>query len=416
VAGTLRLVRIRPSGLTSTSLAQATTDPPPIATSRKILCVAALVAGVLLLVPAGAGAEEQRLEHADLFQAGRELVFTVRTAKPVALAKLQARPDFRRGRAPFLCLGLSGSGPFRRHLLCLGGRRAHRQVGLVVLDKDGRPVEKGSAPARVKRPSPDKLVVAVEPGEADLTPRSYEWIVLQGDGCEVIRRCVHSFPARGTNDFRLRPVRPVGCTGGSAGLVTNGPRERRVVALTFDDGPSDYTDDFLRVLREKDVPGTFFEVGQVMPGRQEAMRQVLAQGGELGDHTMDHVEYPGYGQIAGAAQRIEAYTHFKPCLFRPPGGGVNGGVVATAGSLGMRTVNWDVDPRDWSTPGTEAIYADVVNHTRPGSIVLMHDGGGPRGETLAALPRIIDTLRARGYRFATVTELLGGRILYRPYG
>jgi peptidoglycan/xylan/chitin deacetylase (PgdA/CDA1 family) len=370
----------------------------------------------MLLVPLGAGASEQRLQHADLFQAGRELVFTVRTAKPLALAKMQAQPDFRRDRSRFLCLSLTGSGRPRPHLLCLGGRNAHRRVGLVVLDENGKPLQKDSVPGKVRRPSPDKLVVAMEPGEAGLSQGSYEWVVLQSDGCKVVRRCVRSFPARGTNDFRLRPIRAVGCTGGSAGLLTNGPRERKVLALTIDDGPSDYTDDFLRVLREKDVPGTFFEVGQVMPGRQETMRRILAQGSELGDHTMDHVEYPGYAQIAGAAQRIEAYTHFKPCLFRPPGGATNDGVVATAGSLGMRTVTWDVDPQDWSTPGTEAIYANVVRHAQPGSIVLMHDGGGPRGETLAALPRIIDTLRARGYRFATVTELLGGRILYRPFG
>lgn len=370
----------------------------------------------MLLLPAAASARPQRLEHADLFQAGRELVFTVRTAKPVALAKMQARPDLRRDRSRFLCLSLSGSGRPRPHLLCLGGRAPHRRVGLVVLDENGKPVEKGSVPARVKRPRPDKLVVAVEPEEADLSPGRYEWVVLQSDGCRVIRRCVHSLPVGDTNDFRLRPVRAVGCTGGGAGLVTHGPRNRRVVALTFDDGPSDYTDDFLRVLREKDVPGTFFEVGQVMPGRQDVMRRILAQGSEIGDHTMDHVEYPGYAQIAGAAQRIRTYTHFRPCLFRPPGGGVNEGVVASAGSLGMRTVTWDVDPRDWSTPGAEAIYANVVGHTQPGSIILMHDGGGPRGETLAALPRIIATLRGRGYRLATVTELLGGRMLYRPYG
>ena len=67
-------------------------------------------------------------------------------------------------------------------------------------------------------------------------------------------------------------------------------------------------------------------------------------------------------------------------------------------------------------PGSEAIYANVVAHVRPGSIILMHDGGGPRAETLAALPRVIDTLRSRGYGFETVSELLGSRILYRPYG
>jgi peptidoglycan/xylan/chitin deacetylase (PgdA/CDA1 family) len=404
------------------------------APSRKILCAAALAACVLLLAPAGASARRQRLEHADLFQAGRELVFTLRTAKPLALAKLQARPDVRRSQARYLCLGLGSPGTVgsdrrssldrhtrpkderRSRLLCLGGARAHRRTGLIVLDGQGKPLEKGSVPATVKRPSPDKLVVAFDPADAGLDPQRYEWQVLQSDGCEVRARCARSLPARGADDFRLRPVRAVGCTGGGAGLVTNGPRDRKVVALTFDDGPSDYTDDFLSVLREKEVSGTFFEVGQVMPGREEAMRQILAQGSEIGDHTMDHVEFPGYAQIAGAAERIAAYTHFRPCLFRPPGGGVDAGVIATAGSLGMRTVTWDVDPCDWSTPGTGAIYAGVVGHVQPGSIVLMHDGGGPRSETLAALPQIIDTLRDRGYRFATVTELLGGRILYRPYG
>jgi len=131
---------------------------------------------------------------------------------------------------------------------------------------------------------------------------------------------------------------------------------------------------------------------------------------------MNHVEYPGYAQIAGAAARIRAYTHFQPCLFRPPGGAANSSVIASAGSLGMRTITWDVDPQDWSLPGTEAIYSNIVRHARDGSIILMHDGGGPRGETLAALPQIIDALRARGFGFATVSELLGDRILYRPYG
>jgi peptidoglycan-N-acetylglucosamine deacetylase len=406
----------RPVRLNIDSLPQATVRNPPIASTRKILCAAALAMCALLLVPAGASARPQRLEHAQLFQAGRELVFTVRTAKPVALAKLEARPDVRRPYTRYLCFSLSADRPESLRLLCLDGRKPHRRVGFVVLDKNGKPLEKGSARATVKRPSPDKLVVAVEPGAAGISPGDYEWIVLQSNGCKIPRRCIHSFPSGNTKSLHLRPVRAVGCTGGGAGLITHGPRDRKVVALTFDDGPSDYTDDFLHVLAEKDVRATFFEIGQEMRGREKAMREILAQGSEIGDHTMDHVEFPDSAQIAGAASRIEAYTHFQPCLFRPPGGGVDEGIVATAGSLGMRTVNWDVDPRDWSNPGSGAIYANVVGHVRPGSIVVMHDGGGPRGETLEALPRIIDALRGRGYRFATVTGLLGGRILYRPYG
>jgi peptidoglycan/xylan/chitin deacetylase (PgdA/CDA1 family) len=82
----------------------------------------------------------------------------------------------------------------------------------------------------------------------------------------------------------------------------------------------------------------------------------------------------------------------------------------------MRSITWDVDPMDWAMPGTGAIYATIVDTTQPGSIVLMHDGGGDRSETLAALPQVIDTLRARGYGFETVSQLLGYRLIYEPYG
>jgi peptidoglycan/xylan/chitin deacetylase (PgdA/CDA1 family) len=356
------------------------------------------------------------LQHAGLAQKGRELVFSVRTSEPVGLGRLEPHPDPRRARARYLCFEMSAdpSAPPQRY--CLGGPKAHKRIGLELVNPLGRPTRKLWVRATVKRSQPQKLVVAIVPREAALSPDTYRWRVIRSSGCEVRNRCAEFLPAAGTASFRLRPVRAVGCTGGSAGLVTNGPRDRPVAALTFDDGPSDYTDDFLGVLREKAVHGTFFEIGQEMPGREDVMRQILAEGDELGDHTMNHVEYPGYDQIAGAAARIAAYTHFRPCLFRPPGGGVNDSVIAAAGSLGMRTVTWDVDPQDWSLPGTDAIYANVVSHARNGSIILMHDGGGPRSETLAALPRIIDTLRARGFGFATVSELLGYRILYRPYG
>lgn len=349
-------------------------------------------------------------------QKGRELILSVRTSGPVALAKLMPHPDPRRAASRYLCFGFGHPPQAGERWLCLGGPKAHKRVGVETVGAGGRPTDAGSVRATVRRPSADKLVVALEPGKAGLTPRRYRWRVLASGGCQVGDRCIETLPAQGVQTFRLRPVRAVGCTGGSPGFVTNGSRSRHVVALTFDDGPSEYTPEFLRVLREKGVPGTFFEVGQEMPGREDTMRQILAEGDELGDHTMNHVEYPGYSQIAGAAARIRAYTHFQPCLFRPPGGGVNSSVVATAGSLGMRTINWDVDPRDWSLPGTGAIYSNIVSHAQNGSIILMHDGGGPRSETLAALPQVIDNLRARGFGFATVSELLGYRILYRPYG
>jgi peptidoglycan/xylan/chitin deacetylase (PgdA/CDA1 family) len=390
---------------------------PPMTPPRKILCALALAAAALLAVPGTAPAiMPQRLAHANLSQAGRELIFIVRTGSPVAISQLQPQPDARRAAARYLCLALSrpgGSGELR---LCLGGRHSQRRIGEEIVNAAGRPTKKGSVRATVKRPSPRKLVVALVPGDAGLAPGRYSWRTIESRGCKPGGSCAEALPAKGGFAFRLRPVRAVGCSGGSAGLLSNGPRDAKAVALTFDDGPSEYTPGFLQVLREKEVHGTFFEVGQEMAGREATMRQILAEGNELGDHTENHVEYPGYSQIAGAAQRIEAYTGFKPCLFRPPGGAVNSSVIATAGSLGMRTITWDVDPRDWSTPGTGAIYSNIVANAQSGSIILMHDGGGPRGETLEALPQIIDTLRARGYRFETVSELLGYRLLYRPYG
>jgi peptidoglycan/xylan/chitin deacetylase (PgdA/CDA1 family) len=390
--------------------------PPPIAASRKILCAIAVFAAALLAVPGALAAPRPpRLEHAGLAQAGRDLIFTLRTSKPVALAGLEARPDSRRAASHYLCLSLSRPGRSGERRLCLGGPRGHRRVGVETVGGSGRPVSRASAPARLTRPRPDKLVLALQPGAAGLAPHRYAWRVLASGGCRPGQRCARSLPTRGDYAFRLRPVRAVGCSGGSAGLDSSGPGNRKVVALTFDDGPSEYTPEFLRVLREKGVHGTFFEIGQEMPGREATMRQILAEGSEIGDHTMNHVELPGYSQIAGAAARIRAYTHFQPCLFRPPGGAVDAGVISTAGELGLRTITWDVDPRDWSTPGTGAIYSNIVDNAGPGSIILMHDGGGPRSETLAALPQVIDTLRARGYGFETVSELLGHRILYRPY-
>lgn len=368
------------------------------------------------VAPAGASPARLELRRAGLSQAGRRLILSLRTSAPAALAGLDPLPrplDASR----YLCLSMrKPAGGERR--LCLGGADSHRSAGLELLGGGGRVVSKTTIPVRLERPQPDKLVLSVLPGDATLLPARYRWRVLAdfGDCAASVTECEQTLPATGGRVYRLRPVRAVGCTGGSPGLVTNGPRNRQAVALTFDDGPSEYTPGFLDVLRRKHAHATFFEIGQEMAGRESTMQRILREGDEIGNHTMHHTEYPGYADIAPVTSLVESITHFRPCLFRPPGGAVNSTVVAAAGADGLRTITWDVDPADWSLPGTSAIYSRVVSAAQPGSIILMHDGGGPRSETLAALPAIIDTLRARGYHFETVTELLGDRVLYRPYG
>ena len=137
-------------------------------------------------------------------------------------------------------------------------------------------------------------------------------------------------------------------------------------------------------------------------------------GHEIANHSSTHPLLPGYSDIRRASSTIRRVTGFKPCLFRPPYGALNASVVSSAKNLGMKSVLWDVDTSDWRTPGHAARSALGSAAPGPGSIVLMHDGGGSRSQTVAALAGAIHDLRSRGYGFTTVTKLLGNRFIYRP--
>jgi peptidoglycan/xylan/chitin deacetylase (PgdA/CDA1 family) len=186
-----------------------------------------------------------------------------------------------------------------------------------------------------------------------------------------------------------------------------------MVALSFDDGPATDTPAFLSVLERKRVRATFFQIGVQVPGHGSVLHRMLRDGDAIGDHTQTHPNLAGLSagqvrhQLAAAAGAIQQASGYRPCIMRPPYGAVNSRVVQIAASQHMATILWSVDPRDWSRPGTGAIEQRVLSAVRPGSIVIMHDGGGPRGETLAALPHVISTLRSRGYKFETVPDLLG---------
>jgi peptidoglycan/xylan/chitin deacetylase (PgdA/CDA1 family) len=224
--------------------------------------------------------------------------------------------------------------------------------------------------------------------------------------------------ARHSPAARRVRYRPVGCVrSGPAVAYSHGPR-RREVALSFDDGPYPLTPSFARMLKANGAVATFFMIGEQVTGAYRAtLLRELRDGDALGDHTYTHPDLVVRGGTRGQLERtlvaIRALSGYSPCVFRPPYGAYDRSVVAQAARLGLATVTWNVDPADYASPGTAAIERRVLAQVRPGSIVLSHDGGGPRGQTLAAYPGIILALRARGYRFVTVPELLGFREVYR---
>lgn len=212
--------------------------------------------------------------------------------------------------------------------------------------------------------------------------------------------------------------RPVGCrVTGPQVAYTHGPR-RREVALSFDDGPFTLTPQFVRMLRVNGAVATFFMIGeQVNPGFRATLREELRNGDALGDHTWTHPDLlessEVFSQLKGTREVIRRETGYTPCVFRPPYGDYDGSVISTARSLGLATILWEVDPSDYTLPGVSTIEQRVLSQVRPGSIILSHDGGGPRQETLQAYPYIIRRLRERGYRFVTVPQLLGFKTVYR---
>jgi peptidoglycan-N-acetylglucosamine deacetylase len=206
---------------------------------------------------------------------------------------------------------------------------------------------------------------------------------------------------------------PIGCGHGGLSFRTHGPRGRKRIAIGFDDGPSDETLKVLRVLRQFDSHATFFEIGQEVPGRASIMKKVLRQGNEIGNHSLHHELNPSSASLHETNRLIRNATGFRPCDFRPPDGAVNPGLIARAHAEHLVTVNWDVDPRDWTDPGVGAIVSNVISNAHNGSIVVMHDGpSGARGETIAALPAILSHFRHRGYQFVTVADLLGHKFIY----
>ena len=374
-------------------------------------------------VPSAASSERPRRDPLDaggpldvvrarLHQMGQELVLGVRTAAPWRASGL------RRGSGRSICLQLLRRGRASRQVCVRRSHAGRRWLVRQRLARDGRVTGSTALPGTVRRGDMKSIVARFRFVDAGLDPGRLRWRLVtswRGPPCPqppdggVI--CRDSVPNRGAATLRVRRPFLIRCTRRGPSYRTNGSRARRLVALTFDDGPSRYTLGFVRVLRRYGATATFFVIGSQVRGDAGVLRRALRDGNEIANHTWDH-RGAGYLPLLAANKAVRRATGFQPCLFRRIGGAI--GSVATARALGMTTVQWDVDPRDWTTPGTGAIAGRVLGAIRPGSIVVMHDGGGPRWQTLAALPYILRALRRRGYRAVTTSELLGNRLIWGP--
>ena len=181
------------------------------------------------------------------------------------------------------------------------------------------------------------------------------------------------------------------------------PTGDKVVYLTFDDGPFPlWTEQVLDILARYNARATFFVIGRQVHGKDDLLRRAATQGSTFANHTYNHTSVAGISreqfrdEVLATEQSLGPYA--TKC-FRPPYGAVDANTYAFAQELGYRLVMWDLDPYDWQNPGVGAVVSRVVGGVRPGSIVLMHDGGGNRAQSVAALDTILATLTGQGYRF-----------------
>jgi peptidoglycan-N-acetylglucosamine deacetylase len=190
------------------------------------------------------------------------------------------------------------------------------------------------------------------------------------------------------------------------------PPEKKVIALTFDDGPwPNTTAKVLDILKKNRIKSTFFVVGQNVKNYPDLTKQIVADGHIIANHTWHHWYHQMNAQaaayeVANTGDIIYQTTGVRTSLFRPPGGIMNNGVAAYAKNNKYAVIMWSADSMDYSRPAVPRLMNNIFREAKPGGIVLMHDGGGDRSHTVKALPEIISRFRKQGYEFVTIPELL----------
>ncbi|WP_392482914.1 polysaccharide deacetylase family protein [Nostoc sp. C110] len=188
----------------------------------------------------------------------------------------------------------------------------------------------------------------------------------------------------------------------------------KVIALTFDDGPGPKnTAQILEILKKNNIKATFFMLGQMVKYFPQVAKQVAADGHVIGNHTWHHWyfkmdEATAASEIDRTADIIYKTTGEKTTLFRPPGGFLNNGLAQYARNEKYAVMMWSEQSGDAErhSPQVPMLVKNVLKYAKPGAIVLLHDGGGNRSKSVKALPEMIAGLKAQGYRFVTIPQLL----------
>ncbi len=194
--------------------------------------------------------------------------------------------------------------------------------------------------------------------------------------------------------------------------VVSGGNKGNELALTFDDGPGPYTQQLVGVLNKYHVHATFFAIGEEERYFSAGSSLELRSGDMIGDHTETHPMMASLSahdqreELAEQIARIELLGGPRPRLFRPPYGSFNATTFRLLHQLHLLMILWSTDTDDYTLPGVQAIVQRALAGAHPGAIILMHDAGGDRSETIAALPAIIQGLRKRGLEPVTIPRLL----------
>lgn len=202
-------------------------------------------------------------------------------------------------------------------------------------------------------------------------------------------------------------------------IFLSGKRDKKVVALTFDDGPDDiYTPRILDILDQQGVKATFFLVGSRIKDYPAVVSKLVASGHQVAGHGWSHTDLRSMDrgevkkELADTGAAFRAATGLEPLMLRPPYGGLSEDAMDELVDLGYTAVEWSSDSQDWYSRSADRVLVNTLTDTRPGSIILMHSTGVNLEDTVKALPELIYTLKAQGYSFVTVAELLG-RPAYR---